>query len=124
MSVFIHFLNGVDLSTQNHYYEKEYRNDVIIEIENFFYEVYFFTEAALNYEMRNDGFFSLPGIIILDEISNDKIFNAVDKLVDLKYFDAFKGKDRSILNSRFLHTWYENNLSSFPGGNMQSYMLG
>lgn len=122
MSILIHFLNGNDLSIQNHYYEKEYRNDIVIEMENKFYEVYFFTETALKYEMRKDGFFSLPGLIILDEITHDKIINAISKLSEMRYFELFIGKDKSLLNSRFINLWYENDLS-FTTGNLYSYLL-
>ncbi len=122
MSILVHFLNGNDLSIQNHYYEKEYRNDIVIEIENKFYEVYFFTETALKYEMRKDGFFSLPGLIILDEITHDKIIDAISKLSEIRYFEVFIGKDKSLLNSRFINLWYENDLS-FTTSNLYTYLL-
>lgn len=122
MSILIHFLNGNDLSIQNHYYEKEYRNDIVIEIENKFYEVYFFTDTALKYEMRKDGFFSLPGLIILDEITHDKIINAISKLSEIKYFEVFIGMDKSLLNSRFLNVWYENDLF-FTTSKLYTYLL-
>ena len=122
MAILVHFLNGNDLPIQNHYYEKEYRNDIVIEIENKFYEVYFFTETALKYEMRKDGFFSLPGLIILDEITHDKIINAISKLSEIRYFEVFIGKDKSLLNSRFINLWYENDLS-FTTSNLYTYLL-
>lgn len=122
MSILIHFLNGNDLSIQNHYLEKEYRNDIVIEIESKFYEVYFFTETALKYEMRKDGFFSLPGLIILDEVTNDKIINAISMLSQMKYFEIFIGKDKSLLHSRFLNLWYENDVS-FTNNSLYTYLL-
>ena len=81
-----------------------------------------FTETALKYEMRKDGFFSLPGLIILDEITHDKIINAISKLSEMRYFELFIGKDKSLLNSRFINLWYENDLS-FTTGNLYSYLL-
>ena len=89
---------------------------------NKFYEVYFFTETALKYEIRKDGFFSLPGLIILDEITHDKIINAISKLSEMRYFELFIGEDKSLLNSRFINLWYENDLS-FTTSNLYSYLL-
>ena len=46
MSVIIHFLNGNDESIKNHYFQKEYRNDIFLEIHGNFYEVYFLAEES------------------------------------------------------------------------------
>lgn len=111
MEVLIHYLNGNDLSIQNHYAQKEYRNDIIIEIDKLFYEVYFYVEGSIEYELTNEGFFSLPGLIVLDEISNEKILNSINKLIDYKYFEHFVGKKEFPLKSRFIDRWYVNDLS-------------
>jgi len=111
MEVKIHFLYGNDLATQSHYQQKEYRDDIVIEIDDLFYEVYFFVKWAIEYEMRKDGFFTFPGIIILEEITNDNIYNAIDELINYKYFDYFVGKDKFPLNDRFINSWYSNDLS-------------
>jgi hypothetical protein len=91
MSVIIHFLNGNDQAIENHYLQKEYRNDIIIEIDAKFHEVYFFVADSLEFEMTKDGFFSLPGLIILDEICNEKIYAAINGLIDIGYFEKFIG---------------------------------
>ena len=104
MEVLIHFLAGDDLSIQSHYDQKGYREDVVIEIDRLFYEVYFFLDDMAN-EIRDDGFFSYPGLIILDEIKYDKIYNAINKLIDLNYFDYFAGKEEMPINNRFIDTW-------------------
>jgi hypothetical protein len=123
MSIIIHFLNGNNISIQNHYQQKEYRDDVVVEIDGLFYEVYFFVEGIMKYEMTNDGFFSFPGLIVLDEINNDKIYTAIDKLIDLHYFDHFIGKEKFPLNNRFNQGWYENELTTFKPENVSSYKL-
>lgn len=106
MTVNIYFFNGNNAAIEAHYAEKEYRNDIVVEIENRFYEVYFFTKDALEYEMRKDGFFALPGIIILDEISAAKIITAVQFLSNSGFFDTFKGYDENPINNGFAHRWY------------------
>jgi hypothetical protein len=122
MPILIHFLNGNDLATQRHYFEKEYRNDIVIEIQNQFYEVYFFTETALKYEIRNDGFFSLPGLIIVDEVTNDKIINAITRLSQMNYFEMFIGKNESLLNNCFINLWHENDLA-FTSKNSSTHLI-
>jgi hypothetical protein len=72
MSVVVHFLNGNDAAIEAHYSQKSYRNDIVVEIDAAFYEVCFFTPSALEYEMTKAGYFSIPGMIILDEISSEK----------------------------------------------------
>jgi hypothetical protein len=124
MKAFVHFLNGDNLELQNHYFQKEYRNDIVVEINRIYYEVFFFTKDSLEYEMRKDGFFSLPGIIILDEISNEKILNSVDYLVDIHYFDVFKGYTTlDFLSNRFANRWYENEALNFTFEHAYSYKL-
>ena len=105
MEVIIHFLNGNDVSLQNHYTHKGYRDDIIVEISGLYYEVYFYVDGNMHYEMRYD-FFSFPGLIVLDVITNEKIFSSLRQLIDLKYFDYFIGKDVFPLNKRFQDVWY------------------
>ena len=111
MTVIIHFLNGNDIEMEIHYRQKEYRNDVILEINGLFYEVYFFVYDSFKYELTQDGFFSLPGIIVLDEISNKKIYTAINSLIDHNYFDNFIGQNTMPINSRFMDRWYLNNFN-------------
>jgi hypothetical protein len=49
MEVIIHFLNGNDLSIQSHYQLKSYRDDIVVEIDKLFYEVYFYTDGNMKY---------------------------------------------------------------------------
>ena len=123
MSVVIHFLNGNDNHIQSHYFQKEYRDDVIVEINARFYEVYFFVKEVMEYEMRKDGFFSFPGLIILDEISNEKICIAINNLVDIGYFNFFVGYAEIPYNNRFIHKWYKNELSISKLEKISSYVL-
>lgn len=113
MSVVVYFFNGVDENIENHYSQKEYRDDIVVEINNVFYEVYFFTKEALEYEMTKEGFLSFPGLVILDEVTKDKICISVNKLVNVGYFDRFKGYAINPINNRFVHKWYENKLSPY-----------
>jgi hypothetical protein len=106
----MHFLNGNDLSTQNHYLQKGYRNDVIIEISGLFYEVYFFADWSIKNEMSTEGFFSFPGMIVLDEIIHGKILLSINSLLDYGYFDMFKGHTEFPLNKRFMHKLYLNEI--------------
>ena len=82
----IYFLNGNTPEIEYHYLEKEYRNDVIVEIEGLLYDLYFFTIDALQYKMTKDGFFSLSGMIILDEISTENIKKSILTLYERKFF--------------------------------------
>lgn len=106
MPVILHFTAGNNLSSEFHYLEKGYRNDIIVEINGRFYPVYFFLEDTLKYEMT-DLCFSFPGLIILNEISSDKIIYSIIYLYDLGYFSHFTGYDSIPLNSDFQHSWYE-----------------
>jgi hypothetical protein len=124
MSIVIHFLNGNDESIRQHYLDKEYRNDIEVEIDGTFFEVYFFTKDALEYEMRKDGFFSLPGIIILDEITTEKVIRSIDFLEQAGYFDRFTGyKQPFSARDRFVHKWYSNTQADFSAENAYSYTL-
>ncbi|MHA4812519.1 hypothetical protein ACX0G9_30785 [Flavitalea flava] len=107
MQKVIHFLNGNNILMEDHYMQKGYRDDIIVEIDKLFYEVYFFSEGVLKYEMTNDGYFSLPGIIIIDEVNTKGIINAINILIEMKYFESFKGKEEIPLNSRFLQKWHQ-----------------
>lgn len=123
MIVNIYFFNGNNPGIEAHYAQKEYRNDIVVEIENRFYEVYFFTKDALEYEMRKDGFFALPGIIILDEISAAKIISAVDFLSKSGFFDTFKGYDESPINNGFANKWYSNAPGKFDDADLFIHTL-
>lgn len=106
MTITIHYLNGNDTSCQNHYLQKEYRDDIIAEIDGLFYDVYFFTIDSLKYEMRRDGFCSFPGMIILDEINNNLILNSINTLADIGYFDELAGRKEMFCEKRYQEKWY------------------
>lgn len=108
MKLIVHLINGNNPEIENHYFQKEYRNDVIVQLNELFYEVYFFTRDSLNYEMTNDGFFSMPGIIILEEICLKRILTSIENLAALGFFDNFIGKNSLEINARFLNKWYLN----------------
>ena len=113
MTTTIYFFNGNNESSEKYYFEKEYRDDIVIKIDDLFYELYFFTQDSIEYEMTKDGYFSLPGLIILDSISLEKIIKSIKHLKQKGYFDNFKGTTELSQKNRFLHKWYENNLSLF-----------
>lgn len=114
MNMIVYFRNGNDESIQQHYHQKEYRDDIIVRHQDLYYEVYFFTESSLKYEMRKGGYFSLPGIIVLEEISNLKITTAIKELSELGYFSWFTGKrEIPLLNKQFLQKIYDNDLGTF-----------
>jgi hypothetical protein len=123
MAVIVHFLNGNDISIENHYAQKEYRNDILVEIDKVFFEVYFFTAGVLEYEMRNDGFFSLPGLIILDEISTGKIYNSIEKLFHIGYFKRLTGTEEDFVANRFINEWYEDKSAFLNSVIKSSYRL-
>lgn len=112
MKARIHFLNGNDQSIQDHYRQKGYRDDIILEIDELFYEIYFYIEGNITYEVKN-GFFSFPGLIILEDITNERIYSAVNQLLDLNYFNYFVGQKIFPLNTRFQDLWYSNNLKGW-----------
>ncbi len=109
----IHFLNGNDEIIQKHYLQKEYRDDIYVELNNSFYEVYFYTETALKYEFREQGYFTLPGIILLEEISHTKIISALTELKKVGFFDSFVGIKQLVPSNRFIQKLYFNDISSF-----------
>lgn len=111
MSLIIHFLNGNNTKIENHYFEKEYRNDIIVESNGKYYEVYFFTQDALTYEMTIEGYFGLPGLIILDQITTDKIKKSIFELERKGFFKRFSGMGQLNQEVRFIHNWYVNKLS-------------
>ncbi|MES2559353.1 MAG: hypothetical protein V4590_06410 [Bacteroidota bacterium] len=113
MEVNVHFLNGNSPAMQQYYAHKNYRDDVIIQINKLFYEVYFYTEASMDKEIGEKGFFSLPGLIMLNEINNNEIYSAIDGLIELGYFDCFKGKTEFPIKNRFADKWYEGEEHSF-----------
>lgn len=119
----IYFLNSNTLEIENHYFDKEYRDDIIIEIKGLYYEVYFFTKDALEYEMTKDGFFSFPNMIILEEITTEKIINSVTYLNHKGFFDRFKGEKELNQRRRFIHGWYANELSTFDESKMNEIEL-
>lgn len=102
----IYYLNGNDLLMESHYLDKGYRDDVLIKIQESFYEVYFFTADALEYEMTRDGYFSLPGMIILEEITTDKITIALKQLVERGYFNHLNKLTDFDESLRFSASWY------------------
>lgn len=123
MKVTVYFLNGNTELMENHYSQKEYRDDIIVEIDGLFFEVYFFVEGMLKYEMTNDGFFSFPGIIILDEMSSMKIINSIEKLIDYGYFNSFVGHRTLPLNERFVNRWYLTGDGAFTGKDLDKINL-
>lgn len=102
---------------ESHYNCKEYRTDVVVEIDGTFYEVYFFVEGVLKYEMRKDGFFSYPGLIILEELTTKNILNAIENLADMGYFKLFTGYSSLPEEGRFISKWFVEG-TSFKGDNI------
>ena len=108
---------------ENHYSQKEYRDDIILEIEGRFYEIYFFIDGVLKYEMTKDGYFAFPGMIILDEISTERIINSIKKLFEYDYFKSFKGYENFPINGRFMNRWYLNGENAFSANNIDKIEL-
>lgn len=113
MEIIIYFLNGNSEKIQLHYLEKEYRSDVCVNIKGLFYEVYFFTIESLNYEMTKDGFFTLPGIIILDKITNEFIISSIKLLAKIGFFEELKGYGQLPLRRGFANKWYRNEITFY-----------
>ena len=109
----VYFLSDNTAEMEHYYAEKEYRNDIMLEIDNLYYEVYFFTKDALEYEMTRDGFFAFPCMIILDEISTEKIIKSIVELEKRGFFNKFKGMAQLDEEKRFMHNWYVNELSPY-----------
>ncbi len=123
MTIIIHYLAGNDALYQDHYLEKEYRDDIVVEIDGLYYDVYFFTSDSLKYEMRRDGFCSFPGMIILEEITNDLILNSINVLVDLGYFKELMGKAEMSHRKRYIDKWYIQYGPDHIPGNEVTYKL-
>lgn len=102
----IYFLNGNTPEMVHHYFMKEYRDDVMVEIDGLFYELYFFTSDRLGDELRKDTFFSLIGLVILGEITTERIITAIKDLRKRGFFDRFKGENTFNPNKRFAYDWY------------------
>jgi hypothetical protein len=115
----VYFLNNNTVEIENYYAEKEYRDDIILEINNLYYEVYFFTRDALEYEMTKDGFFAFPGMIILDVISTENIIKAAIELEQKNFFNRLQGMRQLNQNERFIHDWYSNKLSLYDMNKMR-----
>lgn len=114
----IYFFNGRNDDIDRYYFDKEYRDDIIVEISGVFYELYFFTKDSLEYEMTKEGYFSLPGLIILDKINTNTILTAIRKLKNIKYFTRLQGYDELSQEKRFIHNWYVNELPQFDIKNL------
>jgi hypothetical protein len=93
---------------EDYYQHKEYRNDIIVEKSELYYEVHFFTQSALEYEMTKDGYFALPGLIILDNITTSNIKNSLLMLDEKGFFENLKGMKSLSYEKRFMHAWYFN----------------
>jgi hypothetical protein len=122
MSFTIHFLNGNDQNIQFHYSEKGYRNDIIVQINDTYYEVYFHTKDDLTYEMTDDGF-SMPGLIILEGIHHDKIVKSIKNLHDIGYFNWFVGSDKMQFEKQFMSKWYINEMSTYDKNKLVSIQI-
>ena len=85
-----YFLQGNSPEIEWYYADKEYRHDVFVEKDNLFYDVHFFTQSSLTYEMTRSGFFSLPGLIVLDDISKESIIRAIVELSKFHFFEKLK----------------------------------
>jgi len=107
----VYYLNGNDNLIEDYYFEKEYRDDVMVRLNDIFYELYFFTSDALEFELTQGGYFSLPGLIVLEEISTKFIEKAIVNLEKRNYFNKLKGMDKFSPENRFIHNWYTNKLS-------------
>jgi hypothetical protein len=119
----VYFLNGNTNEIEYYYAEKEYRDDIILEINDLYYEVYFFTIDALEYEMTKDGYFAHPCMIILDEISTEKIIKAITELKKRGFFKRFQGMTQLNQEKRFIHEWYSNKLSLYDMSKMRTLKL-
>jgi len=125
MSATIYFLNGDTPELEGHYYEKEYRDDIVVEINKVFYEVYFFTQDSLIREFRLDGFFAMPGLIVLDVMKKETIITSIKYLLQVGFFDSFKGYDKStILTSNFSMQYYVNKAVELSFDNAASFQIG
>lgn len=110
MKATVHFFSGTDALTESHYNEKEYRHDIMVEIDGLYYEVYFITEGSINNEMLMGGFISYPGLIVVEDINYETIILAIKFLIGKGYFSYFKGSSICDINNTFMHR-----LHIFPG---------
>jgi len=122
MKITVYFLDGNSEEMQMHHNHREYRNDVIVEIDATFYEVHFYVEGVLRYEMRKDGFFSYPGLIIVKDLTTEYILNAIENLADMGYFSLFTGYPSLPEEERFIKNWYMEG-TSFKGSNIDIVKL-
>lgn len=106
MKVTVYFPGGNTKETDMHYNMKENRRDVVVEIENIFYEVYFYVDGNIQYEMTADGFFSIPGMIVLNEVTTEKILKSISWLAGNGYFKYFKGYDTIPLKGTMTDVWW------------------
>lgn len=122
MKITVYFLYGNNQEMELHYNSKEYRTDIVAEIDGIFYELYFFVEGVLKYEMRKDGFFCYPGLVILEEITTKNILNAINNLADMGYFKLFTGYSSLPEEERFISKWFIEG-TSFKGDNIELVKL-
>jgi len=104
----VYFLQGNSPEIEWYYADKEYRHDVFVEKDNLFYDVHFFTQSSLTYEMTRSGFFSLPGLIVLDDISKESIIRAIVELSKFHFFEKLKGLPYLDQSESFIYLWYKN----------------
>jgi len=114
----IYFLNGRSQEIEDHYNQKEYRDDIVFEMDGLFYELYFFTPDSLEYEMTKEGHFSFPGLIILSDISTERIRASILSLYEKGYFKRLNGMKELSQEKRFVHNWYINDLTLFDHKDM------
>ncbi|MCE3230002.1 MAG: hypothetical protein K0S32_4553 [Bacteroidetes bacterium] len=123
MAVTIHFLQGNDVNIQHHYSGKGYRDDILIQIDQTYYEIYFYEENAIRYETVDDAFFSMPGLIVLTAIEHDKIIKSITHLYEIGYFNWFKGFDEMQYEKTFMSKWYLNEMSPFDKNELSSLVI-
>lgn len=87
------YMMGKTLDYEEYFRQKGYRDDIFIEIGQDLFEVYFFLYDTLEYEMMLDGYCSYPGLIIIDDITSEKIEIAVKGLYKFGFFDYLKPFD-------------------------------
>jgi hypothetical protein len=114
----IYFFNGRNQEIEEYYLEKEYRDDIVVELNGMFYELYFFTQDSLEYEMTKEGYFSFPGLVILETVSTEKIRIAILNLEKKGYFNRLNGMKELSQEKRFIHNWYINELPLFDSNKL------
>lgn len=123
MNATIHFLTGNTQAVQRYYEEHGFRDDIVIELNRYYFEVYFYTPSAVEREMRNKEILMMPGLILMDAISNNKIYAAIDFLIESGYFAAFKGTSEFPLNKRFNGTKSKNEFHIFDFSEVASHKI-